>query len=189
MCAKVTGPLMSMSASGKVGKSLVFFPHLGRNVVRGLVTPRNTKTEAQGAVRLLLGALGRAAKAPKIGGNFLTALKDVVPSGQTWVSDYVSFSIQAFGNPQGLNSAYEGHDAEEEFASEANNLGLTDMKISYAGSTDTITGGAILFALANYAAAISAQNPDIFGSGTPWDKPFSSWDSSEVTAFVSALQA
>jgi len=39
LMAKVVAPLGSFSASGKIGKSLVFFSHLGRNVVRGLVTP------------------------------------------------------------------------------------------------------------------------------------------------------
>lgn len=182
--AKVTAPLGSFSASGKIGKSLVFFSHLGRNVVRGLVTPANPQTAGQGAVRLLLGGLGRAARVPYVGGPFLTALKTVVPAGQTWVSAFVSYAMGLYGTPGNLHSAFDGHSKKAIFDAQAATLGLTTVTVSYAGATTALTGGEQLYALAAFANAINAQNPGIFGSSAPWDEVLASWVSSDIVAFV-----
>ena len=45
--AKVSGPLMSMDASGKFGGAIVFSKWKGRNVVRQLVTPSNPRSQGQ----------------------------------------------------------------------------------------------------------------------------------------------
>lgn len=45
--AKLKAPLMSLGASGALGKALVFFPWKGLNVVREYVTPSNPKTVPQ----------------------------------------------------------------------------------------------------------------------------------------------
>src|SRR3972149_2553174 len=58
--AKVTGPLMSMSASGKFAGSLVFADRLGTNVVRELVTPANPKSADQATARNIVRATGAA---------------------------------------------------------------------------------------------------------------------------------
>lgn len=187
--AKVVAPLQSFSASGKIGKSLVFFSHLGRNVVRGLVTPANPMTAGQGAVRLLMGALGRAAKVPYVGGPFLTALKTVIPAGQTWVSAMVSFGMQLYGDAAGLASAYEGHAKDTVFQAQGALLGLTPVTVSYAGATTTLTAGAQLYALAAYANAINQQNPDIFGASAPWDEVLASWTTTDIVAFVGDITA
>ena len=49
--AKVSGPLMSMDASGKFGGALVFSKWKGRNVVRQLVIPGNPNSAGQEAAR------------------------------------------------------------------------------------------------------------------------------------------
>ncbi len=45
--AKLKAPLMSLGASGQLGKALVFFPWKGINCVREYVTPSNPKTADQ----------------------------------------------------------------------------------------------------------------------------------------------
>jgi hypothetical protein len=49
--AKVTGPLMSMEASGTFGKTLTFGNRLGANVVRKRVVPSNPRNAGQTAAR------------------------------------------------------------------------------------------------------------------------------------------
>jgi len=58
--AKVTGPLFSMSASGKIGDSMVFFGWKGVNVVRQWLKPANPKSSGQGDARIIMGGTGRA---------------------------------------------------------------------------------------------------------------------------------
>lgn len=45
--AKLTAPLMSLSASGAIAKALVFFPWKGLNVARQYVVPSNPNSTAQ----------------------------------------------------------------------------------------------------------------------------------------------
>ena len=187
--SKVVAPLQSFSASGKIGKSLVFFSHLGRNVVRVLVSPSNPMTAAQGSVRLLLGGIGRSTKAVYKGGPFIAALKTIVASGKTWVSSYVTFATGLFANAGALHTAFEAHSKKAVFNSQAALLGLTTVTISYAGTTTSITGGEQLYCLAAYANAVNAQNPGIFGASAPWDEVLASWASSDIVAFVADITA
>ena len=50
---KLSGPAMSLDASGKLGKSLVFSKWKGRNYARSLVTPANPKSAGQIGVRAM----------------------------------------------------------------------------------------------------------------------------------------
>ena len=45
--AKLKAPLLSLGASGAIGKSIVFFPWKGLNVAREYVVPSNPKTTGQ----------------------------------------------------------------------------------------------------------------------------------------------
>jgi len=54
--AKLKAPLMSLGASGQLGKALVFFPWKGLDVVREYVVPSNPKTALQLAQRALVTA-------------------------------------------------------------------------------------------------------------------------------------
>jgi len=189
--AKTTAPLMSFSASGKIGKALVYFSHLGRNVVRGLVTPANPKTEAQGDSRLLLGAIGRSARAVVSPSDFLTDAKTVTPAGQTWVSYLITNVINIFGSGQtgvaGLQGAMTGS-TPTNWNSEGVSVSLSDLTISYAGAVDEITSGAQLYALASHAFNIKSSNPALFDRA-PYTTAFASWDNAEVTAFVADIQS
>lgn len=53
--AKVTTPLLSFTARGQIGKTLVFFPWKGIDAVRSYVVPANPNTGAQQTQRGYLG--------------------------------------------------------------------------------------------------------------------------------------
>jgi len=52
--ARVSGPLMSVDASGKFGGVMVLSKWKGRNYARKLVTPKNPKTAKQTGVRAMM---------------------------------------------------------------------------------------------------------------------------------------
>lgn len=52
--AKLKAPVMSLGATGQLGKTLVFFPWKGLNVVREYVIPTNPDTTLQQAQRKIL---------------------------------------------------------------------------------------------------------------------------------------
>ena len=64
--AIVTGPLMSVDASGKFGGSMVFSKWKGRNYARKLVIPSNPKEPKQVGVRSMLTFLAKAWAAIKV---------------------------------------------------------------------------------------------------------------------------
>lgn len=187
---KVVAPLGSFSASGKIGKSLVYFSHLGRNVVRGLVTPKNPKTEAQGDTRLLVGSLGRAVKAVATDSDWLEDVATVTPAGQTWTSAFIRDAVSFFGSGAAgvtaLTNAFTGHTESAVFQSEAEDKGLADLTIDYAGSVKTIPAGAMLYAIARYSMAIKGQNPNLFDR-VPYTTELASWSEQNIEAFVSEI--
>ena len=189
--SKVVAPLGSFSASGKIGKSLVFFSHLGRNVVRGLVTPANPQTVTQGDSRLLLGALGRAARAIVTGSQWLIDASTVTPSGQTWVSYMIRNVINIYGSGAtgvaALNAAYAAQTATN-WEAQAAAVGLTDLTINYAAvANQTITAGAQLYAIAAHTENVRGSNPSLFNR-TPYTTALASWTSADVVAFVADMQ-
>ena len=92
--AKVSGPLMSMGASGKFGGALVFASRLGQNVVRQLVIPANPMTADQETARNIVRATGAMQAHVNLdvtmgSGRLVTdkaLINSVTPSGQTWNS-------------------------------------------------------------------------------------------------------
>ena len=56
---KVSGPMMSMDASGKLGDAVVFSKWKGRNYVRQLVKPSNPKSGLQTGMRAMFGYLAQ----------------------------------------------------------------------------------------------------------------------------------
>lgn len=190
MCAKVTSPLLSISASGSIGRALVFFSHLGRNVVRSLVTPRNPRTASQGDSRLLLGAIGRSSSGVLIGGMYQTDINSVVPAGQTWVSDLMRSTINRYGSGNtgvAAITAAVAASTPTNWETAAQGIGLSDLMIPYAtSSAQTLTAGAMLYVLAQAAFDVRATHPTLFDR-TPYTTAFASWDDAEVTAFVTDL--
>lgn len=64
--AKLTGPLMSFGARGKLGGSLVYSAWKGINTARQLVTPSNPRTPAQIAQRDLLALIVEAWRSTEV---------------------------------------------------------------------------------------------------------------------------
>ena len=190
MCAKVVAPIQSFSASGQVGGSLVFFSHLGQNVVRSRVIPRNPQSTTQGDTRLLLGAIGRATSAVVVPSDYQTDVRSIIPSGQTWVS-YLQILIQAhFGRGNtgvaAIKTALAASTATN-WETSATGQGLSDLTISYANSSDqTLTAAAQLYVLAQAAFTINATNPTVFNRA-PYTTALASWDDAMVTAFVTDI--
>lgn len=190
--SKVVAPLGSFSASGKLGKALVYFSHLGRNVVRSLVTPANPQTAPQGNNRLLLGALGRASKPVSPMSAWYADVTETVSTGQTWVSDFVRNAIAIFGTGNtgvsAIVTALNAHAETAVFESVAVSLGLTSVTIPYADSPNALTPGAQLYALAAHTMALAGANPSLFDR-TPYDTPLGDWDSSDIAAFAADIQS
>lgn len=92
--AKVTGPLMSVSASGKFAGTMVFASWKGRAYSRQLVTPANPKSAGQTGVRSLMKFLAQAWAAlgasPKGSWAVLAAL--------TNISNFNAFVADAMSN-------------------------------------------------------------------------------------------
>jgi hypothetical protein len=105
--AKVTGPLMSMDASGKFGGALVFGKWKGRPTVRQLVTPANPQSANQVEARNRVRATGVMQR------QLMTSLE--VKSGETLTDK----ALLAAAAPAGY--AWNGH--------------LTDMAIGGGGVT------------------------------------------------------
>lgn len=186
MCAKVTGPLYSVGASGKVADAMVFFNWKGVNVVRQWLKPSNPKSADQGDVRLILGGTGRGVSAIKKGSVYeeqLLAL-NIMPSGQTrqsfLVKKIIDVLIPNIGKFETEVTAYEAHTAKADFASAATTLGLADFEVSYAGTTKKYTGGLMLYLLAKMGITLAF-------TVSPFTTELASWTSTEVTSFVTTL--
>lgn len=82
--ARVTGPLMSVDASGTYGGSLTFAKWKGRNYVRQCVTPSNPRSASQTGVRAMMSFLSK-----------VWASLTSVPKA-TWDEMAASRSISAF---------------------------------------------------------------------------------------------
>lgn len=101
--AKVTGPLMSMSASGAFGGTMVFSNRLGQNVVRQLVIPANPRSAGQTDARNIqrvTAACQKQANAMTLKGEGRTLtdkeeLQALAPAGQRWNSFFVQSIIGA----------------------------------------------------------------------------------------------
>lgn len=149
--AKVTGPLMSMSASGTVGSTITFDK---RGFVRERVIPANPQSDAQGNVRQML--LGVQKALSRIGATVITAVKSIAPVSYRWNA----FLLQAAIGPnssefEASRTAYAALTAPQRDAWNlaAVALGLTDQSIIYA--TDApISAGLALFAVSRALFAL-----------------------------------
>lgn len=90
--ARVTGPLMSMEASGTIGKTLTFANWVGRQYVRRWTRPSNPQTADQMDQRNAFSVIGvgvsQANKCLQINSSTTKtdeqAIRDKTPSGMRW---------------------------------------------------------------------------------------------------------
>lgn len=153
--AKVSGPLMSMDASGSIANAMTFSKWKGRNYVRHLVKPANPDTAGQQEVRSILGTLAKAATAvltsyadpAHVGSPFFVAARDNAPSGQSWISWLQKVMYPLFGAQvtafAGVSGTIQGY---------YNTVGATVGLSTYTDKAgDTHTAGEQLFILAYFA--------------------------------------
>ena len=181
--AKVTGPLFSMGASGKIGNAMVFFSHLGRNVVRKWLVPRNAESVAQGDQRQIFGGLGRSTRAIGLLSPYHTSAKLATPTGSTFVSELVSYILRNYMQTalayEAQITELEAHTAFADFVSEAAAANLTDFSVTYAGTTEVFTGALQLYMLAKYGIAKRDVSSDIFNA-SPFDTALATWTVTEI---------
>jgi hypothetical protein len=191
--AKVDGPLMSLSGSGKVGDALVFFSWKGTNVVRRWLKPTQPNSTLQGYVRAAMYAIGKViSKVQSISGgdavdSKLYSLNTAkAPSGVNWNA----FFAQGFLNLLQSGGAFQtaslsaivaaysalGTAVLTAFKTNATALGLADFAFDY-GFTSNIEAGCQLYmgALGCVANAIEAS--------APYNTAVGSWAASDVDNF------
>ncbi len=175
--AKVTGPLMSLDASGTVGGTATFSKWKGRNYVRLRVTPMNPQTNGQATSRTYLGALGqglsavltRAKDSLNVGSQFWADGVSFAPAGQSWIS-FASRTILGtnFGNIAAIVTAYTAVSSTPKGYYDANAAlaGLTDFSLPY-GTAGTIHAGAIFYGMYKFAVEQLGYTAPAGGLGSP----------------------
>lgn len=152
--AKVTGPLMSMEASGAFGGALVFGKWKGRPTVRQLVIPSNPKSANQTVARNSVRITGAAQKGvttslQKKSGQTLTdkqLLTAKAPSGFAWNGFLTDEMIGAGGiNMTASKAAYTALLPAEKTAW---NTSAAARVPAFSAAAQTITGGAVGVAIA-----------------------------------------
>ncbi len=192
--AKVTMPLLSGSASGKIAGSMVHFGWKGLNVVRQLVTPSNPKTAGQGDRRLAMAAAGKAIKPVAPTSLFLPYARAFATGGQTWASALVNYIVKTFLYGSGhtaydaAHSAYNSHGAKAEFDTDAALLGMTEYSNTYKGSANVAEPGFQLYLLARACAAIYTADHTKFNV-SPCTIAIGSWTSGNVDSFKTLISA
>lgn len=185
--AKVTGPLMSMSASGKLADAIVFFTWKGRNVVRQYLIPSNPKSTAQGDQRIFIGGTGRAVGKITPDSDFHDQLitLELIPGGQTKQSYMVKYILDNYLSNATTYStqlaAMKAHGGSSAMATVADSLNVLEFDLSYA-SVDPYDKRLGIYLLALTAIALSF-------TGSPYTQTFASWTGSAFNAMQSDLQA
>lgn len=185
--AKVTGPLFSMSASGTMGKAIVFFGWKGLSVVRQWVVPTNKMSATQGDQRIYLGGTGRAAGEVKPTSAFAQQLIDLglVVAPNTKQSYLVSYIIMHYlGSTASYAAelaALTAHTAYADFGTSAASLGLVNFDLDYAAVApyDKALG---LYLLAKTAI-------DVGFTGTPYTTNITTWDATAIDVMVADMAA
>lgn len=180
--AKVSGPLFSMSASGKIGDAMVFFGWKGLNVVRGWIKPANPMKAVQGDQRIMFGGTGRAVAQIKPEKSFAQQLIDLklISSGQTKQSFIVKYILDHYLTDATAYAssllALTSHTAYTAFQAAAVTLNLVDFDLGYAAIAPYNK------ALGLYLIAKSAI--DLKLVGTPYTTAIGSWALADVNGMI-----
>lgn len=188
--AKVTGPLFSIEARGKIADAMVHFPWKGLNVVRGWVKPANKKSEDQGDVRLRVGGLGRAMSAVDLNSDYWTDLLDLAEGTETWNSAFVKFAMLHIMTDatayEAIYTAFEAHANKAMFTTAAGTAGLTDFDVDYKGTTHLFSKGMMYYMLARTAQDINVLHPTLF-TGEPYVTALVNWNQTQVNQLIADL--
>lgn len=185
--ARVTGPLMSISASGKIGNAIVFSIWRGTPYVRQWLKPANPQMTDQGTQRQIMGGTGRACGKVAVTSNFNTKLfaKGVVTSGQSKQSYLVKYimrhyldTLTKYTNELAAVTAYSGITS---WNKGADNLGVTAFTLGYgaAGAYAKALGITLLYKVAQALAF----------TGTAYTPTLETMKTAKVHAFISKLKS
>lgn len=166
--AKVTGPLMSMSASGTVGGTVTFDK---RGFVRQRVIPANPKSDIQGNVRQKLLGVQRALRV--LGASVIAAVRSLAPVAYRWNSYLLQQALGPGSSEFDASvTAYAALTSTQKDSWEADAIaaGLTDQTIDYA-SDDPITAGLALFAICRTLYRLGLNT----SAGTPSGTNHTAW--------------
>jgi len=190
--AKVTGPLFSIEARGKIADAMVHFPWKGLNVVRGWVKPANKQTPDQGDIRLMVGGLGRSMTTPKAGSLFRTDLLELANGVETWNSAYVKFAMLNIMTDatayEAVYTAFEAQPNKALFTAAALAAGLTDLDITYKGTAHLFSKGMMFYMLAKTAQAIHVLHSALFAA-EPYLTALVNWNATQVNQLKADLAA
>lgn len=190
--AKVTGPLFSIEARGKIADAMVHFPWKGLNVVRGWVMPANKKSADQGDVRLMVGGLGRAMSAPEKNSDYMTDLASLAEGVETWNAAFVKFAMLNILTDatayEAMYTAFEAHANKALFTAAALAAGLTDFDVVYKGTAHLFSKGMMYYMLAKTAQAINVLHSDLF-TGEPYVTALVNWNATQVNQMIADLAA
>lgn len=175
--AKVSGPLLSMDASGQIGKAMVFSKWKGRNYVRNYVRPANPQTPAQQESREALGAGGRFNSFVEEGSTADGVYKGLAPAGQSGASFFVRRQIQSYSTSKTDYNNVTYADEKGYFDSAAATLGIAPITIP--GDTpEVVPAGLILW---------NAYQASHVLDDTLADTPATTATAMEITEFVGLL--
>lgn len=192
--AKVSGPLFSLEARGKIADAIVFFPWKGRHVVRQWLKPTNTKSVLQGYVRAALKAIGLWVRkvgntndgdaADSIVYQACTSSADAGMNWNAWIGQGFLDMLQTgntfvTGSLTDLIDVYSSLNTTDlaAWASEASALGIQDFAFGY-GYTTNIPAG-----LQFFFGAYACYQQSIIGSA-PYNTDVASWVLADITNFA-----
>jgi len=190
--AKVTGPLMSLTASGKLADTVVYFSWKGVASVRKFVVPANPQAADQGDIRLIIGGLGRSVGKVEPDSEFHTKLKnlEVIPAQQTKQSYLVKYIKETFITGQGATmtgnyatylAALTGATSYTSWQQGADDLEITEFDLDYA-SVDPFDKALGLYLIAKAAIALGF-------TGSPYTADITTWTGAQIDKLVAHLQA
>lgn len=190
--AKVTGPLMSMTASGKLADAIVFFGWKGIASVRQWLKPANPQSTGQGNIRTIIGGTGRACGKVEVESAFSDQIADLelVPAQQTRQSYLVKYIKDNYfagsgatltGNYVTQLAALTGHTSYTTFQAGGDTLGILAFGLSYDDVAD-YDKGLGLYLLAKAAIALGF-------TGSPYTKTLASWTAAQIDKLVAHVQA
>ena len=190
--AKLTGPLFSLDARGKLGKSLVFIGWKGIKTVRQWLVPANPKSTGQGNIRTVIGNLGKTIGKIIVDSAFHDQLVnlELIPDQQTKQSYLVQYIKDNYITGAGATmtaaynaqlALYTGSAGLTSWSAAAGNLVLTAFNSTY-DNIATWQKGLGLFLLAKAAVALEF-------TGTPYTyaKAPASWTVSRIHAMITDM--
>jgi len=188
--AKVTGPLMSLDARGKLGGALVFIGWKGIKDVRLLVTPANPQSAGQGNIRTIIGGLGKAVGKLVATAPFVVKLValSVIPDQQTHQSYLVKYIKDTYfagsgatlvANYTALLKAYTGCTAYTAFEAAGTTLGIGAFGMAY-DAIDDFAKGFGVYLLAKAAIALGF-------TGSPYTTALSAWTGAQIDKLVNHI--